>query len=156
MVDMGMSIDLFRRSYQRDILIAQEVSDGKVVNDKFQRDLDFSTTAIPIMGTITVKLSADKPFTYFMGGGLGYAMMWNKETNYIEEVSEKRFYHGFTWQLGGGMMYQLGSRSHLVGEVFYNDAHLKRDKGKNAEGLPVWTEVDLSGFAFRLGIRIGK
>ncbi len=155
-VDMGFSVDLFHRSYQRDSEVARVVSEGGVVESQIQRDMDFSTTAIPIMGTFSVKLSPDMPFSYFIGGGLGYALMWNKETNYTLDVSEKRFYHGFTWQLGGGIMYQLGSRSHLVGEVFYNDAHVKRDKGKTANGLPVWTEVDLSGVAFRLGIRIGR
>jgi len=155
MVDLGFSLDVFHRSYQKDSEVAKSVSSGGVVERQMQRNLDFSTTAIPLMGTITVKFSSTMPFTYFMTGGLGYALMWNKETNYDLDVSDKRFYHGFTWRVGGGAMYRLGSRSYLLGEVFYNDAHLKRNQGETPNGLPVWTEVNMSGLGFCIGIRVG-
>jgi hypothetical protein len=155
-VDLGFGIDLFHRSYQKDSEVAVSVTDGGLVERQLQRDLDFSTTAIPLMGTVTVKLGSELAFSYFLGGGLGYSLLWNKESNYIEDVSEKRFYHGLSWKIGGGAMYQLGSRSYLVGEIFYNDALLKRDKGETPNGLPVWSEVNLSGFSFSLGIRIQR
>jgi len=155
-VDIGFGVDLFHKSYQQESVIAESVSAGGVIEEQKQLNLDFSTTAIPLMGTINVKLGANMPFAYFIAGGLGYALLWNKENNYADDISEKRFYHGFTWQVGGGAMYQLGSRSYLIGEVLYNDSHLKRDKGKTENGLPVWTEVDMSGFSFRLGVRLGR
>lgn len=155
-VDLGFSVDIFQRTYKKDSEVAKTVSQGGLVEHQIQRDMEFTTTALPLMGTVTIKLSGRMPFTYFLDGGLGYALMWNKESNYSLDVSEKRFYHGVVWQLGLGMMYKMGSRSYLIAEAFYNDASLKRDKGKTENGLPIWTEVDLSGPGFRLGLRFER
>ena len=155
LVDLGLSVDIFRRSYRKDSQIAETVSSGGVVEHTVVRELDFSTTAIPVLGTVTVKFSSTMPFTYFLGGGLGWALLWNKETNYVAGASERRFYHGFAWRAEGGILYRLGSRSQLIGEVFYMGSSPKRNRERTAEGLPVWQEVNLSGLGFRVGLRIG-
>jgi len=155
LVDLGFGVDIFHRSYRKDSQIAETISPGGVVEHTVVRELDFSTTAIPVMGTVTIKLSGAMPFTYFVGGGLGYEFLWNRETNYVAGASEKRFYHGFAWRAEGGILYQLGSRSSLIGEVFYMGANPKRNREKTAQGLPVWQEVNMSGFGFRIGLRIG-
>ncbi len=154
-VDVGISVDYFSRSYKKDELVAKTVSEGGLVQSTMQRTLDFSTQAIPITASIVVKFSNQMPFTFFLGGGLGYQLLFNKETNYQENVSERRFYRGFGWQLEGGAMYRIGQRSWFFGEVFYNSATPSRNKNKNAQGLPTWEQVDISGVGVRLGVRLG-
>ncbi len=154
-VDIGISVDYFSRSYKKDELVAKSVSQGGVVESTIQRSMDFSTQVIPINASIMVKFSARMPFTFFLGGGLGYQLLFNKETNYEEKVSERRFYKGFGWQAEGGAMYRIGRRSWFFGEVFYNSATPSRNKNKNAQGLPTWEQVDISGVGVRLGVRLG-
>ena len=154
-VDIGIGIDFFHRNYTEDKKVAERVSPGGVVESTIQRELEFTTTILPIMGTITVKISPEYPFSYYIGGGLGYELLFNKERNYQEGVSESRFYHGFSWLVNGGVLYRIGSRSAFLGEVFYNGATVHRGKGKTTEGLPIWEEVNLSGLGVRFGIRLG-
>ena len=154
-VDIGISVDYFSRAYKKDELVAKSVSQGGVVQSTMQRTMDFSTQVIPVMASILVKFSARMPFTFFLGGGLGYQLLFNKETNYAENVSERRFYKGFGWQAEGGAMYRIGRRSWFFGEVFYNSATPSRNKNKNSQGLPTWEQVDVSGVGVRLGVRLG-
>ncbi|GBD93875.1 hypothetical protein BMS3Abin05_01470 [bacterium BMS3Abin05] len=154
-VDIGISVDYFSRTFKKDQIVAKTVSAGGVVQSTVQRTMDFSTHAIPIMANIIVKFSSRMPFTFFLGGGLGYELLFNKETNYKENISEKRFYHGVGWQLEGGAMFRIGRYSWFFGEVFYNEASPSRNKNKNAQGLPTWEEVDFSGVGARVGFRLG-
>jgi hypothetical protein len=154
-VDIGVSIDLFHRAYQKDVQIAESVSSGGLVERTVQRMLDFSTTAVPVLGTVTLNFTSKMPFRYFVGAGLGYLFLWNKETNYALDVSERRYYRGFAWRLEGGVLYQLGSRSALMIEAVYDGARPRRNEHRTAQGLPIWQEVNFSGFGVRIGIRIG-
>ena len=154
-VDVGVSIGYFSRSYKKNQIVAEEVSAGGVVQKTIQQTMNFSTKAIPILATIMVKFSSRMPFTFFLGGGLGYELLLNNETNYEQNVSEKRFYHGFGWQLQGGAMYRIGRRSWFFGEIFYNNATPSRNKSKDSKGLPTWEQVDFSGIGARLGFRLG-
>lgn len=153
-VDIGIGIDFFHRNYTEEKKVAESVSPGGVVEKTIQKELEFTTTILPIMGTITVKISPEYPLSYYIGGGLGYELLFNKERNYREGISESRFYHGFSWLVNGGVLYRIGSRSAFLGEIFYNGATVHRGKGKTIEGLPIWDEVNLSGLGVRFGIRL--
>jgi len=154
-VDFGLSVDFFHRSYKQEREVADTVSAGGVIEHTIVRELEFTTTAVPIMASLTLKLNSQLPFTYFFGGGLGYELLFNKENNYETQISDTRFYHGFCWELQGGVMYRLGRRSWLIAEVLYHDAHVKRNRKKTEAGLPIWDEVNLSGLGFRFGVRMG-
>jgi hypothetical protein len=52
-----------------------------------------------------------------------------------------------------GIEYKLGSRSSIIGEGFYNSCKAKGDR-KKINGMPSWQEVDLSGFGFKVGVRV--
>ncbi len=43
----------------------------------------------------------------------------------------------------------------MIAEIFYHDAKVKRNETKSTEGLPVWSQVNLSGLGFRGGLRFG-
>ncbi len=156
-VDVGFSADLFRKTYKKDVQIAsQEYAQG--INEKtYQRELEFTTMVIPLMATIDLKIpiSDYRPAPYlYLHGGLGWEMMFNSEKNYVDNTKESRFYNGFGYMIGAGMLYELGSSSAIIAELGYNGCRVSRDQ-KKVQGLPVWDEVNVSGLMLRLGIRLG-
>ncbi|MDZ7289952.1 MAG: hypothetical protein ONB44_09970 [candidate division KSB1 bacterium] len=153
-VELGATVNVFRRSYQKTGLVAKTVSAGGLVETTVQQEIDFTTFFLPIMGEAIVHFSEDD-FHWFGNVGLGYEMLWNNENNFLEQKKERRFYSGFAWLAGGGFQYRIGSRSAVIAEIFYHNAKVKRDEKKNAQGLPVWSQVDLSGLGFRGGLRFG-
>lgn len=153
-VELGINVNGFRRSYQQVTTVAKQVSAGGVVEDRLQKELEFTTFFVPIMGEAIVHFGQED-FHLFANGGLGYEMLWNNENNFLDNKRERRYYSGFTWLLGGGFQYRIGSRSAVIGELFYHNATVKRDQNKNTQGLPVWSQVDLSGLGFRGGLRFG-
>jgi hypothetical protein len=153
-VELGVTISGFRRSYQQVTSVAQQVSAGGLVEQQVQKELEFTTFFVPIMGEAIVHFGQED-FHLFANAGLGYEMLWNKENNFIDNKQERRYYGGFAWLAGGGFQYRLGSRSAFIGEVFYHNAKVKRGQNKNTQGLPVWSQVNLSGLGFRGGLRFG-
>jgi len=153
-VELGLTLNGFRRSYQQVTAIAQQVSAGGIVEQQVQKELEFTTFFVPIMGEAIVHFG-EEDFHFFANAGLGYEMLWNNENNFIDNKRERRYYSGFVWLAGGGFQYRTGSRSAFIGEVFYHNATVKRDQNKNAQGLPIWSQVNLSGFGFRGGLRFG-
>jgi hypothetical protein len=152
-VELGAAVNVFRRNYQKFTTVAQSVSAGGLVETTVQKDLDFTTFFLPIMGQAIIHFSQDD-FHWFANGGLGYEMLWNNENNFVDGKKERRFYSGFAWMAGGGFQYRIGSRSAVIAEIFYHDATVKRNESKK-QGLPVWSQVNLSGLGFRGGLRFG-
>jgi len=153
-VELGVTINGFRKSYEKTTTIAQQVSAGGLIEKHVQQELAFTTFFLPIMAEAIVHFGRED-FHFFANGGLGYEMLWNNENNLVQQKRERRYYSGFTWLAGGGFQQRLGSRSAFIGEVFYHNATVKRNQSKNTEGLPVWSQVDLSGVGFRGGLRFG-
>jgi hypothetical protein len=152
-VELGAAVNVFRRNYQKFTTVAQSVSAGGLVETTVQKDLEFTTFFLPIMGQAIIHFSEDD-FHWFANGGLGYEMLWNNENNFVDGKKERRFYSGLAWMAGGGFQYRIGSRSAMIAEVFYHDAKVKRNETKK-QGLPVWSQVNLSGLGFRGGLRFG-
>lgn len=152
-VELGAAVNVFRRNYQKFTTVAQSVSAGGLVETTVQKDLEFTTFFLPIMGQAIVHFSEDD-FHWFANGGLGYEMLWNHENNFVDGKKERRFYSGFAWMVGGGFQYRIGSRSAVIAEILYHDAKVKRNETKK-EGLPVWSQVNLAGLGFRGGLRFG-
>ena len=153
-VELGITFNGFRKSYEKTTTIAQEVSAGGLIERRVQQELAFTTVFLPILAEAIVHFGQED-FHLFANGGLGYEMLWNKENNLVQQKRDWRYYDGFTWLVGGGFQQRIGSRSAFIGEVFYHNAIVKRDQTKNSEGLPVWSQVDLSGLGFRGGLRFG-
>jgi hypothetical protein len=154
-VELGASIGAFRKNYQKTTTVAKNVSPTSgLAETTVQKELEFTTFFVPIMGEAIVHFGAED-FHLFANGGLGYQMLWNYENNFVDQTKERRYYDGFMWQAGGGFQYRIGSRSAFIGEVFYHSGTVKRDEAKNTEGLPIWSEVDLSGVGLRGGLRFG-
>jgi hypothetical protein len=68
-------------------------------------------------------------------------------------IDETRFYSGFAWQVGAGVSVPMSRNSDVFAEALYLGGTPSKDEGKEL-GLPVRTEVDMSGLMIRLGIRL--
>jgi len=153
-VDFAFGADYFSKKYSRVTEVAAEDFPSGVHEITVRKELDYSTTILPIYAMITVKMPMNYVTSAFLRGAVGYSFLFNRERNYQDQAEAKRTYRGMTWQMGGGILYRLGSRSQLEFGVVYHSAEVNREKRESPRGLPVWKSVDLSGVAFVLAIRL--
>lgn len=154
-VSIGLAADFFRRHYVKTSEVATKDYESGVSETTVQKEVEYNTTIVPLLAELLVKMRASRVHAYLLRGGLGYELLWNKEQNFEQNVSERRFYSGFTWQIGGGILYRLGRRSDITAELFYSSAEVGRNRTKTPAGLPVWDQVDLSGIGGRVTIIMG-
>ncbi len=148
-VDIGIAADYFRRNHSEDSTIVQG---DETLRIKY---VDLTTNIVPIYGLINIKFPAGPGMDYFIGGGIGYEMLFRKEQTYGPNSSKNsRQYSGFKWLISAGLMYRLGYRSSFIAEAFYDGTTVSREKKNEPTGIARY-EVDLSGFGIRAGIRLG-
>ncbi len=155
-VDMGFSTNLYYRNYKKLSQVAAPGYSAGINETTLQQELEYTTLSVPIYAILNIFVPTSRYFGYQLQGGLGYEFLFNKENNYVEKRSERRFYKGLSWVVSAGFQYRIGSRSSLVGELLYHSARPSRNRSETPEGLPIWSEVNLSGFGFRFGIRFSS
>ena len=155
-VDVGFSADIFWKNYTKETRIDATTLGNSVTESTYMREIDFKTILLPVMATVNVRIPIEEysPLFFIVGGGIGWEFLFNQEKNYTENKEDKRFYNGFGYMLNAGILYQIGSRSSILAELGYNGSKVSRAKDTVA-GLPVWNEVNVSGFMFRVGLRLG-
>lgn len=161
MIDESLSwsfeFNYFQRGYKR-ITKTSDLQFGGTTPTQNQLELEYKTRILPFF----VKLNYEHPLgiqspIYFRGSaGIGWEMVWNNVDNYEINPSthQKRFYHGFGWQTNAGLGFEISSSANFFIDGFYNGSKVKRNEKKNEEGLPIWEELDISGFGFRMGVSI--
>jgi hypothetical protein len=152
-VDVALGVDVFHKGYTKTTEVNQGTDATGTTWTTVQKELEYNTTLIPISLTFTARIPIRPPFFWYLGGGLAYELLFDKYNNLKENTSEKRSYKGLGWLGRVGGEYQIGSRSSLRLEVFYNACRVKGNEEKK-EGLPVWDEVNVTGLGFRGGLRI--
>jgi len=155
-VDMSLGVSYFRKKYTQETVVADSVSTSGITERTVMREMDYSTTLLPISANINIRFSLDPRgynprIFWFVGGSVSYQFLFNTENNYIKE--EKKSYKGWGWIARAGIEYGIGSHSSLILEAFYNSCKVKGNKEKEL-GFPVWDEVDVSGLGFRAGLRL--
>lgn len=152
-VELGISTNFFYTNYNKVSTVAVADPQGGIQETTKQQELEYTTFSIPLYGMVNIIIPSTRHFGYQIHGGLGYEFLFNKENNYKEDTSEKRRYHGLSWEASAGFHYIIGSRSSLTGELLYHSSKPSRNKTSSKAGLPTWSEVNLSGFGLRFGIR---
>ena len=152
-VDISLGIELFNKSYRKTSAVAEEISQGGTVTTTRQLEVEYNALLLPLTANATIHLPMSPPFGLYLGAGLSWQFLFNKENNFEDDISESRTYNGGGWvaRIGGEM--QLGARSSLLAEIHYNNCRVKRNADKKA-GLPVYDEVDVSGLGFKVGLRM--
>lgn len=152
-VDISLGVSYFHKNYLKDTEIADTDYVSGVHEVTVVRELEYKTTLLPISANLNIRLPFQPPLYWCVGGSLTYQFLFNTEHNFEENIKEKRNYSGFGWMARAGIEYNIGSRSSLLIEAFYNSCKVKGNKEKK-QGLPVWDEVDVSGLGFRGGVRL--
>ena len=152
-VSLGLGTDVYWRNFTRDTQVAESVVNGVTVST-VQREVQYSTLILPIMAELNLKIPIVWNFSLFGDGGIGFDFLRTKVQNYQDNVSEIKWYAGFAWLAGGGVMYKIGNDTDLYFEAFYKHSNVRRGLDDATEYLPTFEEVDLSGFGLRLGIAL--
>jgi len=152
-VSLGLGVDIFHKGYTKKTTIGETTTESGIVESTVQKLLEYNTTLVPLTLNLDIRFPLDPPVVWYVGGSLAYELLFNSENNYKDKIKEKRFYSGFGWMARIGIEYSIGQRSAVILETFYNNCRVSNNSEKKA-GLPVWNEVNMSGFGFRGGIRL--
>lgn len=154
-VGLGIGTDIFWKNYRKDTFVADADYPSGVTVNTYETLVEYTTIIVPVMLELMINIPIESNFGAFGHGGLGYEFLFNRERNYFTGDKDTRLYAGFTWQIGGGVMVKLGSASSLFVEGFYDHGKARRNLRGASEGLPIFEEVNLSGFGARLGLSLG-
>jgi len=153
-IGAGFELSYYGKTFTKDTKVAEDPgTSGTTGSSTYVTEIENSTTMIPIMFNVIFLTQAGPGFDLRFTGGVGYELLWVNETNYQQNVDETRFYSGFTYELGAGASIPMSRNSDIFAEALYHGGSPSKDKGTEV-GLPVREEVDMSGFMFRLGIRL--
>lgn len=153
-IGVSLGIHVYHSSYTKESKVGVDNGSGQIVISQTATELDQSATLIPLLfqlhytGPITQKL--DLKIT----AGLGYEFLWNSVTNFKENKDRTDFFDGFGWMVSGGISIPISSASDFYGEILYHGGKPSSNEGKTEEGLPLRTEVDMSGLGVRIGLRL--
>ncbi len=152
-IGYGFELNYYYKSYVQETQVLKQ-EEGQVTPVEVTTMIDNSARLLPVYFRLTYNTALSPKFDLRVVGALGYEFMWNSEVNNVINKDETRFYSGFGWYIGGGFAFPISEAADLMGEAAYHSSYPSRSEGENAEGLPVRTEVDMSGLMLRLGIRI--
>ncbi len=149
---LSFNIDAHWRSYDEQITIAQEIDrNGNVITTSMT---NFATTStlIPLGVSLGLRLPGTHTLTPFIGVGVAYELLVNHVEDFASGIEDTNVYGGPGWQVFGGLIFPVTTDTHLLGELWINDAEVSRDVDDYSEGLPVRETINVSGFGARLGV----
>ncbi len=155
---VGWSIDWFNKNYVDSRLVDKFNSDFGPSGEINELRAETNLHSIPVMFTMSGLFPMSPRVSAYATGGVGaeiLLILYNNFQNPDEDEFEGAF--DFSWRAGMGILYELGHRSDIFGEIVYHSSE------------PSWTyEVedelthrkktyervfDMSGIMTRVGIR---
>jgi hypothetical protein len=152
-VALGVGTDVYYKNFQKESQVAESVVNGIPTSIKAV-EIQYSTLIFPLMAELSVRIPIAWKLSAFGHGGLGFEVMWAREENYAEGLSDSRWYAGFAWMGGAGLSVKLGNDTALYLEGFYKHSKVKRNREDYVENMPVFEEADLSGLGIRAGVAL--
>ena len=154
-IGVSLGIHVYRSSYTKESKVGEvDQSSGQIVISQTATELDQSATLIPLFFQLHYTGPISQILDLKVTAGLGYEFLWNSVTNFKENKDRTDFFSGFGWQVSAGVSIPISSASDFYGEVLYHGGTPSSDEGKTEEGLPLRTEVDMSGLGIRIGLRL--
>ena len=154
MVSAGVGLDAFWTNYKKvsSVGIADTTGLGQTITTQ-QVEVDMTSYLLPLMGTVRVILPIELGlFSPYTNVSLGWNILFNNETNYVTGEQTFRFFNGFGWGLGVGASLGLGEKSSFGIETYYRSAKMKANVDETELGLPIYDELDMTGFGFQIGL----
>jgi len=152
-IQLGVDVDWrYKSERQTDVVSQQALPGGGTA--QVTRVLSRATSNfVPIMGYIQVGGGPDLPISPYVGAGAGWEGYFISADDFNSGTHFDASYGGFGWQMWAGAQMALGPRSHLIGEVFINQAELGRDVDQG--GQTYRETVNLDGTGARFGVSWG-
>jgi hypothetical protein len=152
-VTLSFGTDVYFKKYEARSEVASETGETWQ-STLYTTDIAYSTYAVPLMAELKANIPIISIFSVYGHIGAGYQLFWIKEINRAENVSERDFYGGWVWSIGIGPSLQIGGDTWLFFEGYYTGSTVSRNRDDISLGLPVYQEIDLSGFGIRFGISV--
>jgi hypothetical protein len=164
-ISMGTQIDdrlywgfeglYFRSSYIQGTVVPDTISGGTIISTKTV-DLDYTTTIAGIFFVFSYeyRMGQQGSFYYRASAGGGWEFLWTTEKNFKDGVSRTRTFNSPAFQLTTGIGIRISSTGIFFGDIIYNAALGKTGETRTEEGLPTYTQVDVSGLGFRVGLNL--
>ncbi len=152
-IGYGFELNYYYKSYVEETQVLKK-EEGQVTPVQVTTLIDNSTRLLPVYFLLTYNTAISPKVDLRVIGALGYEFMWNSEVDHMAKVDATRFYSGFGWYVGGGIAFPISEAADLMGEVAYHSSYPSRSEDDTVDGLPVRTEIDMSGLMLRAGIRI--
>lgn len=153
-IGISLGVHVYHSSYVKESKVGEDDGTGQITTSQRATELDQSATLLPFY----FQLHYTGPITQLLDlkvtAGLGYELLWNSITNFKEGKERTDFFSGFGWNVAAGISIPISSASDFYGEVLYHGGTPSSDEGKTDEGLPLRTEVDMSGLGVHIGIRL--
>ena len=153
-IGISLGIHVYHSSYTKETKVGEDNGSGQIVTSQTATELDQSATLIPLYFQLHYTGPITQALDLKVTAGLGYEFLWNSVTNFKEDKERTDFFSGFGWNIGAGVSIPISSASDFYGEVLYHGGTPSSDEGKTDEGLPLRTEVDMSGLGVRIGLRL--
>jgi len=153
-IGVSVGVHVYHSSYTKKSLIGEKTPSGQIVISTQQFELEQNATLIPIFFQLHYVGQITKSLDLRVTGGVGYEFLWNSIQNYVSKQNNTQFFSAFSWHLGAGLSIPISRAADFYGEAFYHGGTPSRDAGKTELGLPVSSEVDMSGLGVRVGVRL--
>lgn len=149
-----LETNIFKTSYRKETLIAEFIDPSNQISyNEIQVELDFSTTILSLFTQIYYETAISNDVVYLRGlSGVGWSFIWNKENNFVEDVKRTRYFNSFTWQASAGIGVRASQRGLIFVDLYYQNAKPRKSENRVENGLPVFQEIDLTGFGIRVGV----
>ena len=153
MVSAGVGMDAFWTNYMKVSSVETEKTGvGQEIITQ-QVEIDMASYLLPLMGTVRVMLPFELgAFSPYTNVSLGWNILFNNETNYVNGEQTFRFFNGFGWGLGAGASLVLGEKSSIGIETYYRSAKMKANVDETELGLPIYDELDMTGLGLQIGL----
>lgn len=146
-----ISGDLYYRDIRNDSFLGSTEKLGIKINEGQRLD-EWIGWHLPITAKLRIEFPVNRSLvTPFAIGGIGYGVTrvsYQTFDSYSDDsYTSSLTYHGFVWQLGGGIMYPIGRHANLLFEVMHNSAVFEKEERSH-----YFTQLNSSGVIFRLGL----
>jgi len=154
-VQLGVMVDWAHRGNATTEIITTDTGpNGEEI--RTQRELaESATDLVPMLAYLQVGGSGRLPIIPYIGAGGGYQMLFLSAEDFTTGEEFEATYHGWAWQVWGGLAIPLSRTLKLNGEVFRTGGTVGRDVDEIAGGAVLREEVDVDGTGLRVGLSFG-
>jgi hypothetical protein len=153
-VGFSIASDIYYRSRTERTLVSGEPLPGGGTQDYYEESLQQSTLMLPIFFQLQYHGNITQHIVLRVSAGAGYEFLWNKANNYALGTKDTNFFSGFGWHADAGISIPASSSSDFFATLSYHGGAPTTDTVTSDTGLPSYSQVDMSGFALQIGLRL--